>query len=154
MAPHEDVLRGSLSPASVCRTPWALGFSLPGIMVTLSARADGDFAFLSVSRSPSDAGSRCPVRLHGVDVLGRPAHEVAEALRAQGHDVLDRLHRDVRFGPLHLGPRAVTHPDRPDDAEPRDRRELRREPPFSFGFISLSAPPAPSALSAPPGAPE
>ncbi|MBV6699139.1 hypothetical protein KV557_18780 [Kitasatospora aureofaciens] len=142
LAPHDDVLGGILAPAFVCRSTWALGFTLPGLSVDLSGWDDGTFAFVSVSRHPSPDESPCPVGVYGVDVFGWPAEEVVAALRAEGLDVPDLSGRNLRFGPLHLSVRTVARPAgaiASHRTAAQGRRKPRHEPPFTFDFVSLSA---------------
>ncbi|MFI6155003.1 hypothetical protein ACIBCA_20180 [Kitasatospora sp. NPDC051170] len=146
-APHGDVLPDGLSDTFVCGTVWALSFNLPGLTVTLCARNPGRFEELEepeeaygldvvfISRNPHDDRPPCPVGLYGVDVFGWPAHEVVEALRAEGLALPDLApgHGAVRHGPLHL------HRQGSAPRPPTAGRKARHEPPFTFGAVSLSA---------------
>lgn len=80
--PHGTTIPGGVHPTFVCGSTWALHFALPGVGITLCSGEGERLRSVFVSRRPVAGEAACPVGLHGVDVFGRPAHEVVEALRA------------------------------------------------------------------------
>ncbi|MFJ9697302.1 hypothetical protein [Kitasatospora sp. NPDC101183] len=144
-APHADALPGGVRDTFVCGPIWSLHFTLPGLGVTLCAAGparDGSgwagepedaFQTAYVSRNPHDDRPPCPVGLYGVDVFGWPAHEVVEALRAGGLALPDPSGGSVRHGVLDL------YREGPAPRPPAPGRKPRREPPFAFGTVALSA---------------
>ncbi|MFJ4598041.1 MULTISPECIES: hypothetical protein [unclassified Kitasatospora] len=139
LAPHHEALPGGVHPIFVCGSSWALYFTLPGVGVTLCSGSGERLRAVFLSRrpvEPLEGAAACPVGLHGVDVFGRPAHEVVEALRAGGLPVPDPAHGNVRYDTLRLSRNT------PVRWTPAGGRKPRHEPPFTFGLVSLSAPEA------------
>ncbi|WP_369182035.1 hypothetical protein [Streptomyces sp. Y1] len=139
LAPHTALLRGGVESPFVCGATWTLAFSLPGVGVLLYAgrAGDGRFSDVGVTRDPRDERPACPVGLHGVDVFGWPAHEVVEALRAGGLPV-----PDPEGGTLHHDTLRLSR-NTPNARPLATGRKPRREPPFTFGSVSLGAAPPP-----------
>ncbi|MFG2918088.1 hypothetical protein ACGF0D_35015 [Kitasatospora sp. NPDC048298] len=135
LAPHAGLLPDGVRSTFVCGCSWAPAFELPGVSVTLGADDHDRLHSVSVGRNPSDDRPACPVGYHGIDLLGRPAHELVEALRAEGLPVPDPGGGNLRHGALFLhrapGPRRLP---------PAPGRKPRREKPFAFDYASLSAP--------------
>ncbi|RKT08726.1 hypothetical protein BX285_7091 [Streptomyces sp. 1114.5] len=138
LAPHGDLLPGGVRNTFVCGCRWALAFQLPGVSVTLCADGRDRFRGVGVGRNPSDDRPACPVGYHGVDVLGWPAHELVEALRAAGLSVPDPAHGTLRYDSLHL----YRHPA--PRRRPGPGRKPRHGEPFTFDAAFLSAPAAPA----------
>ncbi|MGW2371611.1 MULTISPECIES: hypothetical protein [Kitasatospora] len=140
LAPHGELLPDGVQPVFVCGSRWALAFRLPGVDVTLSS-ADGDgdgLDAVAVSRNPNDDRPACPVGYLGIDVFGWPAHELAEALRAEGLPVPDPAHGTLRHTHLYLH-RGIGRP-----GSPAPGRKPRHETPYYFDHVLLhhSAPEA------------
>ncbi|MFG3227748.1 hypothetical protein ACGF07_23590 [Kitasatospora sp. NPDC048194] len=140
---HHALLPGGVRPTFVCGSPWSLCFELPGVSVTLTSDGgdgggdgDGDSNGLqgvTIGRNPSDDRPACPVGYRGIDLLGWPAHELVEALRAQGLAVPDPdAGGSLRIGPLHLSRRPHRRPSRSSPG-----RKPRHQPPFHFDYVSL-----------------
>ncbi|MBD0669332.1 hypothetical protein [Streptomyces sp. CBMA156] len=135
LAPHGETLPGGLRSIFVCGCRWALAFELPGVGVTLCADDRDRLRSVVVGRNPSDDRPACPVGYHGIDLLGWPAHELVEALRAEGLPVPDPVGGGLRHDTLHL--------HRAPDGRPRPAipgRRPRHQRPFTFDVVSLSDP--------------
>ncbi|WP_316525949.1 hypothetical protein [Kitasatospora brasiliensis] len=130
-SPAPDGVRNTF----VCGCSWALCFLLPGLNVTLCADDDGRLRAVMFDRNPSDDRPACPVGYHGIDLLGWPAHELVEALRAEGVPVSDPAHGNLRHEGLHLRRAPDTRRRRPAPG-----RKPRHEEPFGFDHVSLHAP--------------
>ncbi|MFH8381336.1 hypothetical protein ACH4E7_10380 [Kitasatospora sp. NPDC018058] len=132
LAPHGELLPDGVRPTFVCGSRWALGFELPGVAVTLSSGDGDDLRSVVVGRNPNDDRPVCPVGYHGIDLFGWPAHELVEALRAEGLPVPDPSDGgSLWYDTLHLS-RHVRH--RPPLAP---GRKPRHQPPFRFDHASL-----------------
>ncbi|MFI9325318.1 hypothetical protein ACIGXI_36855 [Kitasatospora aureofaciens] len=149
--PYGALLPGGVHPAFVCGSRWALAFQLPGVTVTLSSGGgrdsenDGDSDVLEnigVSRNPNDDRPACPVGYLGIDVFGWAAHELAEALRAEGLPVPDPDHGTLRHTHLYLH-RSSGRFARP--AAPG--RKPRHEAPYYFDHVSLHRTAAEAAIT-------
>ncbi|MEU3571446.1 hypothetical protein AB0E96_23920 [Kitasatospora sp. NPDC036755] len=135
LAPHGELLPDGLRSTFVCGCSWALAFELPGVGVTLCADDHDRLGTVVVGRNPSDPRPPCPVGYHGIDLLAWPAHELVEALRAEGLPVPDPVGGTLRHGPLFLrrAPGTRRRPAAPS-------RKPRHEEPFVFESASLHAP--------------
>ncbi|MFE4972410.1 hypothetical protein ACFRAR_09840 [Kitasatospora sp. NPDC056651] len=102
LAPHGESLPDGVRSTFVCGCSWALSFLLPGLNITLCADEHDRLRAVTVGRNPGDDRPARPVGYHGIDVLGRPAHELVEALRAEGLTVADPVRGTLRHGGLHL----------------------------------------------------
>ncbi|MFD8752421.1 hypothetical protein ACFV0O_15770 [Kitasatospora sp. NPDC059577] len=130
LAPHGDLLPGGVRNTFVCGCRWALVFELPGVGVTLCSDDRDRLRSVTVGRNPGDDRPACPVGYHGIDLLGWPAHELVEALRAEGLPVPDPVRGTLRHGPLYLSRHpAPRRPATPD-------RKPRHEAPFTFDCVS------------------
>ncbi|MEU8926505.1 hypothetical protein AB0D10_37185 [Kitasatospora sp. NPDC048545] len=133
LARHGDLLPDGVRSAFVCGCRWALAFELPGAGVTLCSDDRDRLRSVTVGRNPNDDRPACPVGYRGIDLLGWPAHELVEALRAEGLSVPDPIHGTLRHGPLYLSRHpAARRPTAPD-------RKPRHEPPFTFDCVSFDA---------------
>lgn len=135
LAPHGGLLPGGVRDTFVCGCRWALFLELPGVGVTLCADERDRLGSVVVGRNPGDDRPACPVGYHGIDLLGWPAHELVEALRAEGLPVPDPVSGSLRHDTLHLhrAPGARRRPTAPG-------RKPRHPEPFTFDYASLSAP--------------
>ncbi|WP_030244618.1 hypothetical protein [Streptomyces sp. NRRL S-350] len=146
LAPHGELLPDGVQNTFVCGCRWALALQLPGVSVTLCADDHDRFRSVTVVRNPSDDRPACPVGYHGIDLLGWPAHELVEALRAQGLPVPDPTHSTLRYDSLYLYRRpAASAPSRSprpsrSSRSSRPARKPRHEGPFTFDVVSHSAP--------------
>ncbi|MFD8704780.1 hypothetical protein ACFV1W_19515 [Kitasatospora sp. NPDC059648] len=146
LAPHGELLPGGVHPVFVCGSRWALAFRLPGVTVTLSSGggdgSDSDvLEGIGVGRTPDDDRSACPVGYLGIDVFGWPAHELAEALRAEGLPVPDPEHGTLRHTHLYL------HRSSARPARPAPGRKPRHEAPYYFDYVSLHRTAAEAAIT-------
>ncbi|MET8541749.1 hypothetical protein ABZW03_14010 [Kitasatospora sp. NPDC004799] len=132
---HDGQRPGGVRSTFVCGCRWALAFELPGVAVTLCADERDRLGSVMIGRNPSDDRPACPVGYHGIDLLGWSAHELVEALRAEGLPVPDPVGGSLRHDALHLH-RAPATRRRP--ASPG--RKPRHQEPFTFDVVSLSAP--------------
>ncbi|MFJ9776350.1 hypothetical protein ACIRVF_34810 [Kitasatospora sp. NPDC101157] len=165
LAPHGELLPGGVRPVFVCGSRWALAFQLPGVTVTLSSGrdngSDGDNDYdydydsnnggdsevlegVGVCRNPDDDRPTCPVGYLGIDVFGWPAHELAEALRAEGLPVAGPDHGTLRHTHLYL------HRGGARPARPTPGRKPRHETPYYFDYVSLHRTAAEAAVTAHP----
>ncbi|GHF67543.1 hypothetical protein GCM10018790_51880 [Kitasatospora xanthocidica] len=143
LAPHGGLLPDGVRNTFVCGCSWALAFQLPGVSVTLCADDRDRLRSVTVGRNPSDDRPVCPVGYRGIDLLGWPALELVEALRAEGLPVPDPIRGTLHHHPLHL---SCHHPPGRPSA-PRGSsaawgpsapgRKPRHEGPFSFDVVSL-----------------
>ncbi|MER7578398.1 hypothetical protein [Kitasatospora sp. NPDC097691] len=137
LAPHGRLLPDGVQNTFVCGPRWALAFQLPGVSVTLCSDGDDDcLRSVTVDRNPSDDRPACPVGYLGIDLLGWPAHELVEALRAEGLPVPEPTRGTLHHDPLHLYRHPV--PRRPS----APGRKPRHEEPFTFDCVSFHAPTA------------
>ncbi|MFJ9456763.1 hypothetical protein ACIRST_16940 [Kitasatospora sp. NPDC101447] len=131
LAPHDGLLPDGVRNTFVCGTRWALAFQLPGVSVTLCSDDDNRLRSVTLNRNPGDDRPACPVGYLGIDLLGWPAHELVEALRAEGLPVPDPTRGTLRHGPLHL----CRHPAPRRPSTPG--RKPRHEEPFAFDCVSF-----------------
>ncbi|MEU9044330.1 MULTISPECIES: hypothetical protein [unclassified Kitasatospora] len=131
LAPHGELLPDSVRNTFVCGCRWALAFQLPGVGVTLCSDDRDRLCSVTVGRNPSDDRPACPVGYRGIDLLGWPAHELVEALRAEGLPVPDPTRGTLHHDPLHLYRHHA--PGRPS----APGRKPRHEGPFSFDVVSF-----------------
>ncbi|WP_030062164.1 hypothetical protein [Streptomyces novaecaesareae] len=132
LAPHGELLPDGVRNTFVCGCRWALAFQLPGVSVTLCSDDRDRFRGVGVGRNPNDDRPACPVGYHGIDLLGWPANELVEALRAEGLPVPDPAHGTLRLGSLYLS----RHPAPRRPSAPG--RKPRHEGPFTFDVVFLS----------------
>jgi hypothetical protein len=99
---HALAERGPVSDTFVCGAAWALGCSVPGLSITLSAGWSGEgLEIIAVSRR-SPAADAWPVAVFDVDVFGWPAGEVVEYLSGQDLPPPVARRGSARFGDLWL----------------------------------------------------
>jgi hypothetical protein len=91
--------RGPVSDTFVCGASWAVGITVPGLSITLSAGWSQGLEVIAVSRREPSAW---PVAVFDVDVFGWPVGEVVEYL--SGQDLPRPVVRQgsARFGDLWL----------------------------------------------------
>ena len=90
--------RGPVSDSFVCGAAWAVGITVPGLTLTLSAGRSAGLEIISVTRT-ADAW---PVDVLGVDVFGWPADEVVAYLAEQDLPAPVVRPGSARFGDLWL----------------------------------------------------
>ncbi|MEY9969551.1 hypothetical protein ABIA33_007640 [Streptacidiphilus sp. MAP12-16] len=125
---------GGVSSRFVCGAEWAVGFTLPGVGVTLSAGRASGLDCVSVVKLPLLTVEPWPVGFVGIDVFGWSADEVLDALQSEGLAVPELNHGNVCIGDLRLSS-GMTH-----SAASAPRKKLRRQPPYSFGYAALWLP--------------